>query len=129
MTNRHLAAIRPYTETDSEACLSIFDSNVPKYFAATEKSDFAEYLRISSDQILVATADQIVVGCGGSDLRGEIGHLCWGMVHISKHKSSIGSALLATRLDYLFNVGKASEVQLETRSAQRGLLCSLRVSY
>ena len=106
--------IRPYVETDFDACLAIFDSNVPKYFAKAERPDFAKFLRIPNAEFLVASVDGIALGCGGSYLRGGIGRLCWGMVHASGHHCSIGSTLLASRLDHLFNVAKASEVHLET---------------
>ena len=36
-----MSILRPYTPTDAPACLLLFDSNVPRYFAPHERQDFA----------------------------------------------------------------------------------------
>ncbi|WP_383698300.1 hypothetical protein, partial [Streptomyces sp. NPDC057494] len=37
--------LRLYRPADASACLSIFDSNVPTYFAPEERSDFGRFLQ------------------------------------------------------------------------------------
>ena len=36
--------LRPFAPTDRDACLALFASNVPDYFAELERADFIETL-------------------------------------------------------------------------------------
>ncbi len=35
--------IRPFAADDKDACLALFDSNVPRYFDSSERPDFADF--------------------------------------------------------------------------------------
>ena len=48
MTRGGVASVRltfrPYAPADAEACLALFDANVPRYFDASERAEFAAFL-------------------------------------------------------------------------------------
>jgi len=112
--------IRPYFSTDRDACLSIFGSNVPKYFVHSEPLEFEAFLAQPNVDFLVAEVDGVVVACGGSYFRDEVGRLCWGMVMQAMHHSSIGTALLCRRVDQLFARFETSEVTIDTSQHSAG---------
>jgi GNAT superfamily N-acetyltransferase len=35
---------RPYSKTDRETCIDLFDANCPAYFAPNERADYAQFL-------------------------------------------------------------------------------------
>ena len=110
----HFHHFRPYTADDLEPCLSIFDSNVPKYFAAKEREDFVRFLYAPNADFFVLTHENKAVACGGCYLRDSTGRLCWGMVHSDFHRKSFGSDLLRFRLNHLFTSMAAEAVKLDT---------------
>ena len=57
--------IRPYTDVDKLAVLSLIKLNTPLYFAESEAMDFAHYLDHEKEMYFVACIDGEVVGCGG----------------------------------------------------------------
>jgi hypothetical protein len=58
--------LRSYTPADKEACLAIFDSNTPPYFAKHERPEFAAFLDESRDPYFVVEASNgQIIGCGG----------------------------------------------------------------
>ena len=93
---------RPYTPGDAAACLALFDSNVPTYFAAGERADYAAFLATPPCAYLVGEApDGPVLACGGYFREPEspaIGGLAWGVVHRAWHHQGLGRQLLAVRL-------------------------------
>jgi ribosomal protein S18 acetylase RimI-like enzyme len=93
---------RPYTTPDYEACLHIFDSNVPLFFAPEERTEFAEFLAQPLGSYFVLTDEAgKVVACGGyGDIRG-VGVLTWGMVRRDLHKQGLGRLLIRERIEHL----------------------------
>ncbi|HIE0527244.1 TPA: GNAT family N-acetyltransferase, partial [Stenotrophomonas maltophilia] len=65
--------LRLYRPADASACLSIFDSNVPTYFAPEERSDFERFLREQAMDCAfqVIERDHRIVACGGLSRRGD----------------------------------------------------------
>ncbi len=114
-------AIRPYRADDFDDCLTVFRSNIPKYFAESELAEFASFLNCLNARYLVVEQSGIIVACGGSYVRDGVGRLCWGMVAQSKHRSSIGSTLLASRLNNLFSCeADVLEVCIDTSQFSSG---------
>jgi ribosomal protein S18 acetylase RimI-like enzyme len=111
---------RPYRESDRDACLSIFRSNVPTYFHPSELVEFESFLDQPNCEYLVALVDDTVLACGGSYLRDKHGQLCWGMVDQNNHRQSIGTALLHRRLDHLFSHAGAQDVAINTSQHTSG---------
>ncbi|HEL4112790.1 TPA: GNAT family N-acetyltransferase, partial [Stenotrophomonas maltophilia] len=65
--------LRVYQPADALACLSIFDSNVPTYFAPEERNDFERFLREQATDYAfqVIERDGSIVACGGLSRRGD----------------------------------------------------------
>jgi predicted GNAT family N-acyltransferase len=115
--------LRPYRESDREACLGIFESNVPTFFAPSEAADFAEFLEDEVDENYFVVEDEAtqLVGCGGVFLRGDCAGFCWGMVEHNRHRRGIGTFLLVARLEHLRrSYPHVSTVQLDTSQHSRG---------
>ena len=55
----------PYAATHRTACLALFDSNCPEYFAPNERAEYAGFLDACPDGYHVATADGDIVGAFG----------------------------------------------------------------
>lgn len=107
---------REYQLTDLPACLEVFDSNIPKYFAPEEREEFTTFLKLPSCVYLVLEEEGKIMGCGGYYLvreRQEAG-LCWGMVRNELHGTGLGKLLLLERLNRIVEHPKASFIRLDT---------------
>ena len=97
-----MTTVRPYTPLDMQSCLRLFDSNVPHFFTAAERGDFAAFLErhAVTESYHVVERDGDVVACGGYFVRedGETAGFCWGMVDRSLHRNGIGRLLTEARL-------------------------------
>jgi Acetyltransferase (GNAT) domain len=114
-------SIRPYLPADFVACMGVFQSNVPTYFADSERGEFAFFLASPGCNYWVAECEGALVACGGCRVEKGVGRLCWGMVVRARHGASIGSALLTLRLRHLFNqVPPVLAVELETSQHSAG---------
>lgn len=112
---------RAYRPTDLDACLDIFASNVPGCFAEAERAEFASFLSAHGSTYLVVETGGAIAACGGSNVQGETGRLCWGMVARSQQGAAIGTALLIHRLDELFcRQPKVLEVGIDTSQHTAG---------
>jgi GNAT superfamily N-acetyltransferase len=93
--------LRAYTPADRAACLALFDSNVPLFFAPPERPDFMSFLDAPSCAYYVVQDDDgAIIGCGGYhyDAAAPVASLCWGMVARDRHRSGVGTFLLRGRL-------------------------------
>jgi hypothetical protein len=72
--------VREYTTGDRDACLAVFDSNVPRFFTPAEREEYAAFLDapLPGPYLVVEDEAGVVVGCGGYALeRGTAdAHLC-----------------------------------------------------
>lgn len=100
--------LRRYRSEDQAACLDLFDSNTPRYFAEAERPDYAAYLEAlyptaTDEAYFVIEAAGQVVACGGLFVRpGETeAELAWGMVARAHHRQGYGRQLWQARLDWL----------------------------
>jgi ribosomal protein S18 acetylase RimI-like enzyme len=107
---------RPYQVTDRDACLSLFESNVPRFFHADERQDFIECLDASENTCFVVCDGCVVLGFGGFTLSdgGETANLCWGMVRRDQHGKGLGALLLRARLQTIATNTPARFVRLAT---------------
>ena len=90
--------LRPYRSDDAAACLALFDTNVPAYFASEERPGYAEFLAAMPVPYLVLLEDDRIVGCGGVGLRDGEARMCWGIVDGARHRAGLGTRLLLERL-------------------------------
>jgi len=116
-----VATMRSYATADRETCLAIFDGNVPAYFAAADRADFAGFLERRPGTFLVME-EKRVVACGGWYLEeaSRRAGLAWGMVERSLQAKGIGGALLLERLRQIRDDGRAEVVDLRTTQKVRG---------
>ena len=114
--------IRPYAPSDRVACLGLFDSNTPDFFASRERDEFGRFLDGPDATMLVLeTSGGELIGCGGHYVRSESmgGGLAWGMVARSWHRRGAGRTLLCSRLAALHAAGVRS-VTVHTSQHSRG---------
>jgi len=93
---------RPYRAEDREACLALFDGNTPRFFDASEREGFADYLEETAfgHAYQVIERDGRVVACGGHAVEPDkiSVALCWGMVDNGLHRQGVGRALTEARI-------------------------------
>lgn len=126
-------SIRDYAPADRAACLAIFDGNVPTYFHVAERPYFAASLAsvdflpppvrargAAPGRYRVVERAGAVVACGGWYVDGEVATLSWGMVDRALHRTGVGRALMADRLDAIRAAGTARQVRVQTTTPVRG---------
>ncbi len=108
--------IRPYQPQDVDACLRLFDSNLPQHFAVHERPQFEAFLRSPLGGYFVMEKDGELLGCGGFALESEPGlvSLTWGMVRQDLHRNGLGRFLLFYRLKEIGKLPGISMVRLKT---------------
>lgn len=111
--------IRPFKEEDTPACITILQSNTPRFFGPDEVTEFAEFLHQPNCTFLVVTDQDKVCGCGGYYREGSEGWLCWGMVRRDLHGTGIGKKLLLERLSRLFSDTEVKTVANNTSQHAR----------
>ncbi|WP_407539618.1 GNAT family N-acetyltransferase [Deinococcus radiomollis] len=109
--------IRPYTPTDLNACLALFDSNRPPYFHPSERADYEAFLSDPADrgEYFVMERGTEVLAYGGIWAGTEgVGGLSWGMVRGDSHGQGLGTQLTVDRLDRLRRRPELRGVRLDT---------------
>ncbi|RGP37877.1 GNAT family N-acetyltransferase [Pseudotabrizicola alkalilacus] len=94
---------RPYSAEDQAACLALFDSNVPQYFAPSERAEFCVWLQNlphPDRPYLVLSQHGAAVACGGLMLEPATGQatMVWGMVDRRLHRQGLGTVLTRERI-------------------------------
>ncbi|ASK89266.1 GNAT family N-acetyltransferase [Sphingorhabdus sp. SMR4y] len=110
-----MTRFRPYLRSDKQACLALFDGNVPEFFDATERDEFAAFLDRPGEAYFVIEQEDAVIGCGGfaREVRGQA-RFTWGMVDRNHHGDGLGRLLAEHRLRAIVAAGAYSEVELFT---------------
>jgi N-acetylglutamate synthase-like GNAT family acetyltransferase len=108
--------IRPYTPSDREACLAVYDSNAPEFLPPDRRQSFAERLD-SADPFYVAEHEGSIAGCGGYVLTRNTAHLQWGLVHRQWQRQGLGRFLLFYRMREVTKHAAVETVTLETPTA------------
>jgi ribosomal protein S18 acetylase RimI-like enzyme len=94
---------RAYRPDDFDACLSIFDGNVPAFFSPDERAEFVQFLQDIEPErapYIVVTLGGSIVACGGLslDVSNAVASLSWGMVDRAFHRQGLGTRLTQERL-------------------------------
>jgi N-acetylglutamate synthase-like GNAT family acetyltransferase len=88
-----------YSSVYKKELLSIFESNVPDYFAPHEKDYFDTYVDEHPNEYSVLFLNSKIIGAGGIALnKDDTVSLVWGMIGKDYHKQGYGEALLKFRL-------------------------------
>jgi predicted GNAT family N-acyltransferase len=121
--------ITRYTSAHRQACLEIFESNQPRYFAEEEKSGFLEWLDGHTDDnpYFVVKDNDEAIACGGIFLdaeRNEAG-LAWGMVHGRHHKRGYGKQFTLYRLALLRETWPDVVHKIETSQHTEGFYAKM----
>ncbi|PPU41282.1 GNAT family N-acetyltransferase [Xanthomonas arboricola] len=98
--------------------MALFDANVPAFFSAGERADFAGFLiqHAAAWHYQLLERGNDIAGCAGYAISadGITASLCWGMVHPSLHRCGAGTQLLLTRLETLRQMPDVRRVVLDT---------------
>lgn len=116
-------SFRDYVSSDRESCLAVFDSNIPKFFAAEERPEFDSFLDALPGPYLVMLEDDTVIGCGGwAKHRTEPNYavLCWGMIDARRHLFGLGRRLMEARLSQIRAFPEILGVLLNTSQHSAG---------
>lgn len=108
--------IRSYAPDDLENCLVLFDSNTPRYFVESERSDFEQFLTHLDCPYFVLEHEGAIIGCGGYVVTVDqhAARLRWGMVRVDSHRNGLGRFLLLFRLREIGKLGHIQLVHLQT---------------
>ncbi len=124
----HAAHLRPHTAADRAACLAIFDSDVPGFFAAAERADFAAYLdRAGARYAVFCAADGTVVGGGGQGGRadGTTAIVRRGLILQPYHRRGLGRRPALARLGQAVADPAITRVVLHTTGRTAGFYRAL----
>ncbi|WP_395449681.1 GNAT family N-acetyltransferase [Aminobacter sp. UC22_36] len=116
---------RPYMADDFSACLAIFDSNVPSFFAPEERAEFCQFLgsvNAEDRPYLVLVSKGSVIACGGlvTETEKRQAGLAWGMVDRAFHGQGLGTSLTQARLALARADPDIAELTLATSQHTRG---------
>ncbi|MBW9090582.1 GNAT family N-acetyltransferase [Rhizobium wenxiniae] len=118
------AKSRAYCIEDRLACLAVFDSNVPHFFALQERSDYIEFLgsEVLQRPYLVVQDGKKIIGCGGLNVIAakNTAFLSWGMVARKYHGMGVGRFLAQARLDLARSIPQVQTVTLNTSQHTKG---------
>jgi len=123
MRNSHEFSIREYRPTDREGCVSVFETNLPKFFQPEELAEFKQFLEeLPGPYLVMVDTEGIVAGCGGYALLdgSETADLCWGMVRQGLHGQGLGRRLTKARIEGARRDLSVSRIALHTSQHTRG---------
>ncbi len=115
--------VRPYHTSDLEACLRVFESNLPRFFREHEREEYRAFLEaLPGPYLVVETEEGEVVAAGGyAVVEGEErADLCWGMVRADQHGRGLGLMLTRARIDAALADPTVKHVALHTSQHTRG---------
>ncbi|MFZ9029601.1 MAG: GNAT family N-acetyltransferase, partial [Crocinitomicaceae bacterium] len=93
--------ILPFKSELKKDCITVFNSNIPKYFATHELEEFTTWLDTGqTDTYYVVKTDGQIVGCGGIylDPQNNKAGFAWGMIHQDFHNKGLGKAFSEFRV-------------------------------
>lgn len=113
---------RTFTLNDKQACLALFDANVPRYFDVAEREGFDAFLTGKPQDYLVLEIEGRVIASGGVTWHqnNTIAGLAWGMVTPELQGTGLGQQLLEARLELVRTRGTGKQVVLSTSQHTAG---------
>ena len=108
---------RPYSQSDYDACLRVFDTNVPRFFRGEERPGYTTFLaHLPGPYIVLVSSSDAVVGCGGYAVAegSGVADLCWGMVDQELHGRGLGRVLAELRIHRIRRDASVVTIALNT---------------
>jgi GNAT superfamily N-acetyltransferase len=106
---------RRFRSGDRNACLGLFESNIPESFTPPERELFLAFLDGAvGSYVVVEDHVGTLIGCGGIAQRGAVVDLCWGLVGRRYHRRGVGRFLLRVRLAMATALSGVDEVHMNT---------------
>jgi len=101
MTKSKSLHFRPFLLSDREACLAIFDTNCPEFFAPNERKDYEQFLPGNPSAYEVCVRSHKIVGAYGFKISSERkrGCISWIMVDASDRGSGLGTRMIRRVLE------------------------------
>lgn len=120
-TQRYIKLLR-YKQQYKHQLLKVLDSNLGKYFDASERQEFLHDLDALEDtaNYFVSIVGNEVVACGGYLVSSNVASLSWGMVHRDFHTQGIGSKLTNYRLVQILDDKVIQIVKIDTSQHTEG---------
>lgn len=123
---------RPYRSEDRDACLGLFDANVPNFFAAAEREEYASDLAavdgVRAHYLLLVQDGRVLAAGGLWRGAGGVARLVWGIVAPEWQGQGLGRRLVAERLRIAAGVAGLRQVDLTTSPATQGFYARLGFS-
>jgi GNAT superfamily N-acetyltransferase len=109
--------IRAYRRNDQDACVAIFESNVPDYFDPHDRADLMAFLdELPGPYFVCVVPGRGVAACGGyyTQPEAQLAGLTWGMVHRDLHRQGLGRQMLEYRLSAIRSLPRIRTVRART---------------
>lgn len=108
------ATIRPYSPSDKNAVLLLFDWNVPDYFSKEERDGLVFYLDREIELYFVVVINTQIVGCGGINFESTKGIISWDIIHPQFQNQNLGTQLIQHRIEVLNNMPLIEKIVVRT---------------
>ncbi|MFK7935970.1 MAG: GNAT family N-acetyltransferase, partial [Saprospiraceae bacterium] len=95
--------IRTYQNEDLPQLLELISRNIPKYFDASEKKDYQDYLTSKREDYFVFEKDEHIIGAAGINYfpTEKTARLSWDMIDPAFQGQGIGKQLVFYRLNHI----------------------------
>ena len=103
-----MITIRPYAPPDRAACLHLFDTNTPVYFAPNERADYEEFLNNVPAAYYLCTQDDVILAAFGLWTQGIRGRIQWIMVANDARGTGVGGKMM----DYILAAASKANVKI-----------------
>ncbi|MGH7446294.1 MAG: GNAT family N-acetyltransferase [Longimicrobiales bacterium] len=113
---------RTYSPDDRQACLAVFDTNVPGSFVAAEREQFEEFLdELPGPYLVLEDETGRVTACGGYAIApgSTTADLCWGMVARDRQGTGLGRMLVEIRVALCCRDSSVIDAALKTSQHTR----------
>jgi len=114
--------IRPYQPTDKEELLTILRLNTPRYFDATEETDFITYLDQHREAYFVVEENGVLLGAGGINYvnEGKTARISWDLFHPNAQGKGLGGQLTRFRIATIQQQPKVEQIIVRTSQLAYG---------
>jgi GNAT superfamily N-acetyltransferase len=96
--------------------LSVFQKNIPQFFAPAEKDDLIQYLKNEKEDYFLMEADDQLLGCGGINYfpNENTARVAWDFFDPVHQGRGYGRHLLEFRINYIRKHNAFDKIQVRT---------------